>query len=514
MAPPTMWHRCMLAETANGEAKEVRASGTTKDTDGKVTGQRAALFPALSEGSREKRAVSILLACMEQVPELARSLLQGQGVPFGKKSRIEAWTEAGPIGKKGADRPDGRIEVTSTRGHKWVALIEAKIGKAGLDSGQIDAYLAAARAADASALITVSNDFAVLPNHHPTYRGKAVKGVSLLHWSWSSILTKCRLLTDGGEIDDRDHRWLIEHLVRFLAHPSTGVTRFDQMPAGWKEISGAVAAGARVDRGSEPALEVGAAWIQETRDLSLQLTELLHQPVPVKLSRTERDDPVAFMSRVLDGLCSEWALHIEFLIPDGVSSLAVRADLRSRSLTSSMTIKAPEDRKTAKARVTWLLRQLARTQEDGVHVRALYGRRQDIQAPLAKVREDPGVLGKEDPKVCPTRFEVRLITPLGRKMDGQKTFVLALEKHVPEFYTQVGQHLRAWMPRAPAVDGRKDGERKDDGGTEAPVPGSGEAGAEDSRADEHEPHRGGVGDGATGSIARDAGRVAAGDPMP
>ena len=28
-------------------------------------------FPALSEGSREKRAVSILLACMEQVPELA-----------------------------------------------------------------------------------------------------------------------------------------------------------------------------------------------------------------------------------------------------------------------------------------------------------------------------------------------------------------------------------------------------------------------------------------------------------
>ena len=49
---------------------------------------RAALFPALSEGSKEKRAVSILLACMEQVPELARTLLQGQGVPFGKRSRL------------------------------------------------------------------------------------------------------------------------------------------------------------------------------------------------------------------------------------------------------------------------------------------------------------------------------------------------------------------------------------------------------------------------------------------
>ena len=31
----------------------------------KEQGSRAALFPALSEGSREKRAVSILLACME-----------------------------------------------------------------------------------------------------------------------------------------------------------------------------------------------------------------------------------------------------------------------------------------------------------------------------------------------------------------------------------------------------------------------------------------------------------------
>ena len=54
------------------------------------SGQRAALFPALSEGSKEKRAVSILLACMEQVPELARSLLQGQGAPLGKRSRLQS----------------------------------------------------------------------------------------------------------------------------------------------------------------------------------------------------------------------------------------------------------------------------------------------------------------------------------------------------------------------------------------------------------------------------------------
>ena len=180
-------------------------------------GQRAALFPALSEGSKEKRAVSILLACLEQVPELSRSLLQGQGAPLGKTSRLQAWTETGPVAKKGADRPDGRIEIQSARGQKWIALLEAKIGKAGLESTQIEAYLAEGRSVGANALITISNDFAVLPDHHPTYRGKTTRGITLLHWSWSSILTQCRLLTDGGEIEDHHHRWITNISSVFLA---------------------------------------------------------------------------------------------------------------------------------------------------------------------------------------------------------------------------------------------------------------------------------------------------------
>ena len=484
-----------------------------KDNAQGPSGQRAALFPALSEGSKEKRAVSILLACMEHVPEFARSLLQGQGAPLGKRSRLEAWTEAGPVGKKGSDRPDGRVEIESSRGQKWMALLEAKIGKANLDGAQIEAYLAEGRAAGADALITISNDFAVLANHHPTYRGKIPKGMALLHWSWSSILTKCRLLTDGGEIEDSDHRRVIEHLVRFLSHPSTGVTRFDRMPASWKEITDAVSAGAGVRKGSDEALEVAAAWIQETRDLGLQLTELLHQPVPVKLSRAERDDPTVFLNRVLDGLCNEQGLEIEYSIPDGVSSLKVWADLRGKTLTSSMTIGSPEDRKTAKARVNWLLRQLAKTREDGIHIRAAYGRREDIQVALAKVREDPGELAKDDPKICPSRFEVKLISDLGRKMEGPKTMVQALETHVPEFYTQVGQYLRAWVPSAPRVPAQQEKENIDDGGTESPTAQPGGAGSQGTGTDEHQSHPDSAGDSPPRSDARDVGGEAPGDHM-
>ena len=444
---------------------------SAKDGIPGATGQRAALFPALSEGSKEKRAVSILLACMEQVPELTKTLLQGQGVPLGKKSRVKAWTEVGPVGKKGTDRPDGRMDVEGTRGRRWVALIEAKIGKASLENIQIEAYLAECRKTGANALITISNDFAVLPNHHPTYGGKVGKGITLLHWSWGSILTKCRLLTDGGEIEDRDHHWILQHLARFLSHPSTGVSRFDRMPASWKEVAEAVAAGAGIEKGSEAALEVAAGWIQETRDLGLQLTELLHQPVPVKLSRAEREDPVVFTNRVLEGLYKEYGLEVEYMIPDGVSALRVRADLRSKTLTSSMTIGTPEDRKTAKARANWLLRQLGKTQENGIHVKAVYGRRTDIQATLGRVRENPEILNKEDPKICPRQFEVKLISDLGRKMAGPKTFVQTLEEHVPEFYIQVGQYLRAWVPSAPRVATQREAqENMDTPGSEATAP--------------------------------------------
>ena len=127
---------------------------------------------------------------------------------------------------------------------------------------------------------------------------------------------------------------------------------------------------------------------------------------------------MALMSRVLDGLCNEQRLEIEYVIPDGVSGLKVQADLRSRTLTSSMTVSAPEDRRTAKARVNWLLRQLAKSQEDGVHIRAAYGRREDIQAPLGRVRENPGTLCNDDPKICPRRFEVKLTSDPGTE-DGR-----------------------------------------------------------------------------------------------
>ena len=99
-----------------------------------------------------------------------------------------------------------------------------------------------------------------------------------------------------------------------------------------------------------------------------------------------------------------------------------------------------------------------------------------------------------------------MITVLGRRMDGPRTIVQALEEHVPEFYARIGQYLRPWVPSAPKVATAKEREEKrDDGGNEAADPEPGETGAENPRADQYRAHPAGAGDSSTGSIARDGG---------
>ena len=87
----------------------------------------------------------------------------------------------------------------------------------------------------------------------------------------------------------------------------------------------------------------------------------------------EHNDPVGFVNRIVEGRCNRKGLEAEYLIPDGLSSLKACVDLKGKTLTNSMAIGAPEDRKTAKARVNRPLRQLAKAREDGIHIRATAG---------------------------------------------------------------------------------------------------------------------------------------------
>ena len=58
-----------------------------------VSGERARLFPILSERSIEGRTLSIFLATLCSVRPLAERLLEQMGRRIGPQARIHAWTE-------------------------------------------------------------------------------------------------------------------------------------------------------------------------------------------------------------------------------------------------------------------------------------------------------------------------------------------------------------------------------------------------------------------------------------
>ena len=356
---------------------------------------------------------------------------------------------------KGSLRPDGLIAVTSSSS-AWRALVEAKIRNAKLDNQQIKSYVDLAKANNYNAVITISNDFAAIPSHHPTYTDRLPTHVDLFHFSWTSILTHAKLLLNADELSGSAHRFLISELVRFLDHPSSGLRRFDHMPDTWKPLVTSVTAGAglaSLHKEAPHVTDAVASWHQETRDLALQLTGLVSSPVAMKLPRTHVSDPQRRIMDDADALCAAAQLRAEYTVPNAAGPIEVTADLRGRSLIVAMKVDAPEDRVSTKARLNWLLRQLQKSAHDDLHVVAHWPRtKATTQAPLAEIREHPGALDFPARPNPATAFTVRMVRQVGARFAGSRSFIREIEDIVPAFYAQVGQRLKVWQPPPPKLN--------------------------------------------------------------
>ncbi len=228
--------------------------------------------------------------------------------------------------------------------------------------------------------------------------------------------------------------------------------RFDRMDASWKGIVGSVLAGAPLSRNSDAVVDTIANWHQECRDLALKLMERVNANVATRLPQAHRQDPQRRIADDAERLCGSSTVSVEFNVPDAASPLKVEADLRTRSIQVYMAVRAPEDRKTARARTNWLLRQLAGSEPADLHVKAIYaGRRAAMQEALATVRANPDVLCATKAGLAPTTFEVRLVRDAGNRFVGAKTFIDELEASVLRFYAEAGQRLKNWQPAAPKI---------------------------------------------------------------
>ena len=292
-----------------------------------------------------------------------------------------------------------------------------------------------------------------MPGHSPLNLPKsATKGIDLFHWSWMDALTIAMLLLYEDKFENPEQKYILAEMTRYFSHPSIGVSTFDSMNSEWKDVVNKIQSGVILNKTDLAIENTIGAWHQESRDISLLLSRKLNRLVSLKLNKQHLENPNDRVKLDCENLCKNSKLECILEIPDAASPMIVTADLLRRSISVSMKVAAPTNKQKTSSRVNWLLKQLSKSKPENTYIKAIWpGRHDDTQVLLSKVRENPTILQPENTAISPSEFEVKLILDLAGKFSGPKTFNEQLDLTALEFYENIGQHLRIFIPTPPAI---------------------------------------------------------------
>lgn len=185
-----------------------------------------------------------------------------------------------------------------------------------------------------------------------------------------------------------------------------------------------------------------------TRKVSPVLSRQVSDHVQLAMGRAEATDPTLRLKKAITALTANASLVADIVIPNAAAPMQVTADFRKRVLSVSMWLRAPGDRKSTKARLSWLLKQLSGTEPKDLHIRLFWpGRAKATQYPLATLVESPQIATEERPGMVVASFEVLLVRELGAKFVQRKVIVSELVKSASQFHAGVGGRLTAWQAK-------------------------------------------------------------------
>jgi hypothetical protein len=396
---------------------------------------------------QERRATSALLAVMSAVREFGRVLTQPFGAPAGP---VQTFIE---VPFKLGDKqlfPDGLIRVS--RGQRqWTALVEVKTGSSQLQADQVEAYLEIARENNFDALITVSNEIPAVTGQHPTpVDRRKLRKVGLHHLPWTEILTQAVMQKEYRGVADPDQAWILGELVRYLEHPRSGAMEFSDMGPSWVQVRDGVTAGT-VRAGDTAVPDVAGRFDALMRYASLRLGRRLGAEVTPALSRRDIADPALRTQALVGQLCSSGTMTGGIKIPGAVGPMQVTVDLRAGQVICHVDVDAPQTGRPT-TRVNWLVRQL-KDAPNATRVEAfvVHSRGNGTAELLGRVRADPTIL-ISDPSRELRAFRVALSASAGTKRGtGRGAFIDSVLTAIDDFYEQIIQNLKPWMPVPPRL---------------------------------------------------------------
>lgn len=344
-----------------------------------------------------------------------------------------------------------------TRGQRqWTALVEVKTGTNELASEQLERYLDIAREQGFDALITISNEIPPVAGQHPTrVDRRKLRTVALHHFPWSEVLTVAVMQKEYRGVADPEQAWILGELIRYLEHPKSGALEFSDMGPSWVPLRESVGAGT-LRPADAAAPEIAGRFDALVRYAGLRLGRRLGTDVVPALTRKEQAEPLIRTQALAGQLAGTGTMTAALRIPGAAGVLSVTADLRAAKITCHVDIEAPREGRST-TRVNWLLRQL-RDAPDTVRVEsfAAHARGPGSAELLRAVRENPGCL-IGDPSRELRLFRVALTAAAGTKRGrGRGAFIDSVLDAVDDFYGQVIQNLKPWMPAPPRLRSAED----------------------------------------------------------
>lgn len=293
-------------------------------------------------------------------------------------------------------------------------------------------YLDIAREQNFDAVVTLTNDLTASPDELPVDvdRRKA-RRVVVRHLSWWQVLTDAIVEHRHRGISDPDQAWILGELIAYLDHESSGASGFQDMGENWVRVRDAARAGTLRAADAE-AREVAERWDQFVQYLCLGLSQDLGRDVrPVRpRAQTTRERLDAAVKR----LAQEGTLVAALRVPNAVAPVALEADLRTRTVTTSVTLDAPDEGRP-RTRINWMVRQLRQAPPDLRMDVSFEKLRETSSLLLAEAREYPDrLLCASDPKRPPRAFRLALVRPMGTKRGrGQGSFVRETRRQAVDF---------------------------------------------------------------------------------
>lgn len=333
------------------------------------------------------------------------------------------------------------------------AFFEMKNKTNKIDKEQIEGYIDLSRKLKVNKLITISNEFVSDPSHSPV-KLKSTKYFSLLHFSWTYLITKGQLLLIDNEenISSPDQEEIMQEALHYFENPLSGIRGYTQMKPGWKELSENVRAQNILKPNDVIIEEAVQSWYEEEKDIALLVSRSLG--VLVKSTTRNSDSQKKDMKRLAEHNYISGNLSIK----GAASDIKITAEFERRTLLMSIKITPPLD-KGPKARITWICKQLEnlkrKSEEAFVSIENDIWIEADIKYAKdhikVKISELDNLATLSQGKEIQA-FHIVYIKSLGANFSSTKKFIVIIEDMILDYYEAIVQFATTWTRPTPKLN--------------------------------------------------------------